>query len=108
HKDEINSKYIRTPDAKEFPPFNTVSMYYSMFQSCLLKTKYEIENKRYDWVIKSRSDFALNGKIPFENMESNKLYVPSDRLTPQHDFANDQFAVGSSSVMNKYMSTWLN
>src|SRR5208283_211049 len=38
----------------------------------------------------------------------NKLYVPSDRLTPQHDFANDQFAVGSSPIMNKYMSTWLN
>ena len=61
----------------------------------------------YDWVIKTRSDFALNGFIPFSQIVNNKaVYIPNCRMVPTRDFGNDQFAFGTPSVMSNYMSTF--
>lgn len=106
-KEPYDSKYTNTPNAKGWPPHATVSMFYSMFQSLLLKTDYELMFNRYDWVVKTRFDYAINGVIPFNQLDKNNLYIPNCRMVPTHDFGNDQFAFGSNKVMTEYMSTYL-
>lgn len=105
-KNKFNQKYTNTPNAKDFPPGNVPYQYYSIFQSCLFKIEHEIKTQQYDWVIKTRFDFALNGIIPFETLNKDHVYIPNCRMVPSRDFGNDQFAFGSSGVMNKYMSTY--
>lgn len=102
----LNKKYTNTPNPEVFPPSNAVFAYYSIFQSCLLKTKNETKTQAYDWVIKTRFDYALNGQIPFSTIDKTKIYIPNCRMVITRDFGNDQFAFGSTFVMNKYMSTY--
>lgn len=84
-------------------------MFYSIFKSCQLKVSQELTSGiNYDWVIKSRSDYALNVKIPFEELDNTKIYIPNCRMVPERDFGNDQFAFGSSDVMNRSMSIYEN
>lgn len=104
----LNRKYVNTPNAKVFPASNSVFAYYSLFRSCLYKIDHEVKTQTYDWVVKTRFDYALNAKIPFEQLNKEKLYIPNCRMVPTRDFGNDQFAFGSSNVMNKYMSTYVN
>ena len=105
---DFDTKYT-APDMKRHPPRFVVSMFYSMQKSCELKVKKELkEKKRYDWVIKSRPDYALNIVIPFKDCDENKLYIPNCRMVPERDFGNDQFAWGSSVVMNKRMTVYQN
>lgn len=106
--DQLNSKYTNTPNALKFPAANSVYAYYSLFRSCLLKIDREIKTKRYDWVVKTRFDYALNGNLPFDQLNPAKIYIPNCRMVLTRDFGNDQFAFGSSEVMNMYMSTYLN
>jgi hypothetical protein len=106
----INNRYTRCADAINFPAYATVSSFFSIYHSCLLKTNYEIRNGfTYDWVIKTRFDYALNIPLNFNsiNLDSSKVYVPHCRMTAAHDFCNDQFGFSSSANMNKYMSTYL-
>ena len=44
----LNKKYTNTPNPEVFPPSNAVFAYYSIFQSCLLKTKNETKTQAYD------------------------------------------------------------
>lgn len=104
----LNLKYTHTPNAVGWPPFATVSAFYSMFQTLLLKVNEEINGRAYNWVIKTRFDYALNIKIPFNELDPQKLYIPNCRMVPTKDFGNDQFAFGRTNVMNDYMSTYLN
>jgi len=107
--DDFDSKYTNTPNATMHPPRFTVAMLYSIYKSCELKTTHEIdESFGYDWVIKSRTDYALNVKIPFEELDNTKLYIPNCRMVPERDFGNDQFAFGGTHVMNKRMSIYMN
>lgn len=106
-KSFYDSKYTNTPNAAGWPPHATVSMFYSVFQSLLLKTKHELAHSRYDWIVKMRFDYALNGVLPFDQLDKTKLYIPNCRMTPLRDFGNDQFAFGSNVVVTDYMSTYL-
>lgn len=99
---EADKKYTNTPNAERHPPRFTESMLYSMNKCRKLLIG------EYDWVIKSRSDYALNVKIPFDTLDNSKLYIPNCRMVPERDFGNDQFAFGSKDTMMKYMSTWEN
>lgn len=101
-----DEKYTNIADPK-WPAHSTVSMYYSIFRSLLLKTKHELSHDRYDWIVKTRFDYALNGVLPFQQLDKTKLYIPNCRMTPLRDFGNDQFAFGSNAVMTAYMSTYL-
>jgi hypothetical protein len=105
--EEYNKIYTNTPNAKGWPPYATASMFYSLFRSLVKKTEYEILNGKYNWVVKTRFDYALNGVLPFDQLDNNKLYIPNCRMTPLRDFGNDQFAFGSNRVMTDYMSTYL-
>lgn len=106
---EFDTMYKNTPNAVAHPPRFTVSMLFSMLRSCELKITHEMATKTtYDWVIKSRSDYALNVKIPFEELNGDKLYIPNCRMSPDRDFGNDQFAFGNSDVMNRRMTIYHN
>jgi hypothetical protein len=104
----LNNKYTRTPDAVKFPASSSAYAYYSMFRSCLYKIDHEVKTQQYDWVVKTRFDYALNSSIPFDQLDPTKIYIPNCRMVPSRDFGNDQFAFGSSYVMNQYMSTYIN
>tara|TARA_B100001094_G_scaffold28053_1_gene23484 strand:+ start:10199 stop:10915 length:717 start_codon:yes stop_codon:yes gene_type:complete len=105
----FDEMYKNTPDAINHPPRFTVSMLYSIEKSCELKVRKELQSKKkYDWVIKSRPDYALNTLINFYELDSNKLYIPNCRMVPEKDFGNDQFAFSSSNIMNKRMTIYSN
>lgn len=95
-----NDRYPRTPEPENRPPWNAYCMFYSMYKSSQLLAG------EYDWVIKSRTDYALNTLIPFGELDSSKLYIPNCRMVPERDFGNDQFAFSSQENMLKYMSTF--
>ena len=68
--DDFDSLYTNTPNPQKWPPRFTVASYYSIYRSCELKTIEEVQSKKiYDWVIRSRFDYALNTVIPFEEMD---------------------------------------
>jgi hypothetical protein len=96
------SKYTRTPIPLKHPQFATYSMYYS------LNEVRKLIDGDYDWVIKTRTDYALNTKFNFEQLDNSKVYVPDDYIPEARDRANDQFAFGSMANMDKYMSTFEN
>jgi len=93
--------YTNTPNPIKHPPRFTYYMLYSMYNVSKL-----IEGE-YDWVIKTRTDYALNVTIPFDQLDNSKLHIPNCRMVPERDFGNDQFAFSSQENMMKYMSTFL-
>ena len=106
---KFDEQYTNTPNAERHPPRFTVAMLHSIYKSCELKTTHELTDRFvYNWVVKSRSDYALNVVIPFDELDNTKLYIPNCRMVPERDFGNDQFAFGGSDVMNKRMSIYLN
>lgn len=102
--ERMDIKYINTPNAVRHPPQATYSMCYSMYEVSKLISS----DVHYDWVIKTRTDYALNVVIPFNELDDTKLYIPNCRMVPERDFGNDQFAFGSKETMMKYMSTFKN
>ena len=99
---DYDSKYTNTPNAEKYPPRFTYRMFYSM-NECR-----KLIFGDYDWIIRSRTDYALNVKIPFSDLDNSKLYIPNCRMVPTRDFGNDQFAFSSKDNMMKYMSTYEN
>jgi|APGre2960657373_1045057.scaffolds.fasta_scaffold25350_3 hypothetical protein len=102
------SKYTNTP-----PPspnwkvkdgrMSTYAQLYAIERCNSMKCIYEQEHKMtFDWVIRSRFDFAINARIPFDELDNSKLYIPNCRMVPTRDFGNDQFAFSSSENMDKY------
>ena len=102
------SKYTRVPPPQpnwkvKDPARAAWNLTYSLMKANELKIINEEETlTTYDWVIRSRYDFALNVVIPFAELDNTKLYIPNCRMTPQRDFGNDQFAFSSSKNMDKY------
>jgi hypothetical protein len=103
--EQEDKKYTNTPDASKWPPRFTLSAFYSINESKKLFQEFGIN---YDFVIRTRYDYALNVKIAFEKMHANKLYIPNCRMVPERNFGNDQFAFSSAENMIKYMSTYEN
>jgi hypothetical protein len=106
------SKYTNTP-----PPspnwkvkdgrLSTFVQLYAIESCNMMKCIYEQgHDMEFDWVIRSRFDFAINTKIPFAELNNTKLYIPNCRITPNRDFGNDQFAFSSSKNMDKYSDTF--
>jgi len=86
--------------SEQFPIENTMLMFYSMFKS------FEHVHLLYDVIVRSRFDYALNISPPLHLTAVNKLYVPSDRMTSEHDFCADMFAWGTYPAMKRYMETF--
>lgn len=104
---DFDTRYTNTPNPERHPPRFTVNAFYSIFRSNLMRIQEEHISGQYDWVIRTRYDYALNASIPFHRMSKDRLYVPNCRISPNRDFCNDQFAVGSSHIMTAYCSTYM-
>jgi hypothetical protein len=92
-----NSDMI-VPNASHPANFCT-SMFYSIYKSNELLNEYSLFNEtKYDFVIRSRFDLALNKIINFSTLEKGVLYVSKDIEGPS--LLNDQFAIADPSTMN--------
>lgn len=109
----LNKKYInaRFPkiDSPAYPAFNTYSMFYSVFHANQLKKDWEDEKGfKFDVVVRTRFDFLINKNMDFSDIQSGKIYVPDCRNDPNRIFCTDQFAYGTSEVMDLYSNTYQN
>ena len=106
------SKYTNTP-----PPspnwkvkdgrMSTYAQLYAIKECMQTKRDYEkYTDMKFDWVVRSRFDFAINVRIPFEELDSSKLHIPNCRRTSNRDFGSDQFAFSSSDNMDKYADAY--
>lgn len=112
--ENINSLYTNTPNAKFWPPSATYSSFFSIWAANNLRVRHEIATgKPYDYVMRTRFDFALNVDIRerFNElrrvMDSGSIIVPSDRGTNDPFFCNDQWAFGNSQAITEYCSTYM-
>lgn len=84
------------------------SMFYSIYKSNDLRLKHQMLNGiKYDFVIRSRFDLALNKIIDFSTLEKGVIYTSKDTDEP-NALLNDQFAIADPDTMNLYASTFLN
>ena len=106
------SKYTNVPPPQpnwkvKDPARSTWNQLYGVMICNSLKSEFELlYDMKFDWVIRSRFDFAINVKIPFAELDNTKLYIPNCRQVPNRDFGNDQFAFSSSENMDKYADTF--
>ena len=90
------TKYTRVPPPQpnwkvKDPARAAWNLTYSLMKANDLKSDYEkYHNMKFDWVVRSRYDFALNAQIPFEELDNTKLYIPNCRMTTGRDFGNDR------------------
>jgi hypothetical protein len=83
-------------------------MFYSIYRANDLRIRHQVLNDiKYDFVIRSRFDLALNKVIDFSSLERGKVYISKDTDGP-NPLLNDQFAIADSDTMNVYASTFLN
>lgn len=88
---------------------STYAQMYAIKEVMQSKSDYETYyNMKFDWVVRSRFDFAINVRIPFDELDNSKLYIPNCRMSPNRDFGNDQFAFSSSENMDKYAQVYWN
>lgn len=83
-----------------------LSMYYSIYQANKLKCEYEDNNNIiFDRVIRMRfdSDF-INESLDLKKTISLDLCIPDTRF--DYSGINDQFAIGSSQVMDIYSNVY--
>lgn len=81
-----------------------ISMFYSIFKANELKSRYEsINGMTFDRVIRMRFDSDIHEDIELTKLEGDCIYIPDE-----YDYGglNDQFAVGSSRVMDTYSETF--
>jgi len=86
-------------------PNNVLSMFYSIKQANNLKCAYENENNfEYDLVIRARTDLILQNNLNFSLIDKNKIYYYGlgQTMFDNISICNDQFALGSSKLMNIY------
>ena len=82
---------------------STLAQLHGIHWCMAIKKRWESTHyEKFDWVIRSRPDFAINARIPFDELDNSKLYIPNCRMVPTRDFGNDQFAFSSSENMDKY------
>lgn len=94
------------PEGKEL----AMSMFYGINEVNLLRILYERDNSfTYDYVIRMRSDITF--EKPIENMlaySSDTVYAPRAGYLIEDYAVNDQFAIGSSVNMTKFLNIFNN
>lgn len=103
--EDINSDLV-VPNSSHPAHFCT-SMFYSIYKSDHFRIVSEISfKKKYDFIIRSRFDLALNALIDFSKLEKGKVYVSKDTDGP-NALLNDQFAIADPETMKIYSSTYI-
>jgi hypothetical protein len=102
---KINQDMI-VPNASH-PAYFCTSMFYSIFKADHFRNVAELFfDKKYDFVIRSRFDFALNKVIDFSQLKKGKVYISKD-TDGTNPLFNDQFAIADPETMKIYSSTFL-
>lgn len=105
--DLMNQKYSKIGNEKH-PPCNTLSMFHSIFAADYFRGNVErMGNDNFDFVVRCRYDYAVNVKIPFDQLKKGTLYTPFEPHLHQRGMVTDQFAIASPEIMTRYASTWL-
>jgi hypothetical protein len=100
----INSDMVVTNSSH--PANFCTSMFYSIQKADHFRVVTEATlSKKYDFVIRSRFDLALNSVIDFTKLEKGKVYISKDFDGP-NPLLNDQFAIADPDTMNIYSSTY--
>ena len=101
----VNEDVYNTSFARE-----TTSMYRSYFMVNQMKQAHEKQHGfKYDWVIRSRPDFALNKDICFDQLDNEKLYVVDGGIPTDSNRAIDcNFAFSNSENMDTYCNLFNN
>lgn len=87
------------------PAINTFGMYRSIMMSNLLRIA---SGRKYDWLVRTRFDFALNTSLDFTNMRDGRMYYCNTRSNSEHTAVHDQFVVAQSNNMDEYCSLYDN
>lgn len=87
------------------PARNTILMYRSIKYADMLRQNSGI---KYDWVLRTRFDFALNKKINFQDLDPNKMYFCDTRSNVDRTTVHDQFVIATSNNMNIYSDVYDN
>lgn len=102
---ESVNEHMFVPNSSH-PANHVTSMLYSIYFANNFRIIHELSKGiQYDFVIRSRFDFALNKPIDFDNLRKDVVYIPKD--VEGESLFNDQFAVSSADSMNCYSSTFL-
>lgn len=117
--DECEKKFKDLFNSLEFAPASDendiirtdvgpISMHYSIYQSNQLKKQYEEDhNIVFDWVIRMRTDSEFKYDALNLNSLTEELNIPEGEDWASNSI-NDQFAIGTSSVMDRYSSLYKN
>lgn len=103
-----NFSQYKAPSPRHYvlrPARNTILLYRSIRYADILRQSY---NEKYDFVIRSRFDFALNVKINFEQLDKDKIYFCNTRANSEKTIMHDQFAIAHPSLMSRYSSLYSN
>lgn len=103
---ETTNSDLMVPNASHPANFCT-SMFYSIHRSDNYRIRSETaSDKKYDFVIRSRFDLALNKVIDFGSLKKGIVYTSIDADVP-NPLLNDQFAIADPDTMAIYSSTFL-
>jgi hypothetical protein len=96
-------KESNEPDYRNRMVNNTLSNFYSMNQVLLLKKEEEYKNnKKYDYVIRMRSDCVIHTKLIYESYDNNKVHYTGILNQPDKMVA-DWINFGNSINMDVFM-----
>jgi hypothetical protein len=109
---EIAQKYNHGHHYLTVPPSSVYSNYchyHSVYMADLARTRYEqTTGDKYDWVICTRFDIALNIRIDFDGLDSSKIYESDFNAAIYNSngfrVQNPVLAAGNSENMKKYCS----
>jgi hypothetical protein len=87
------------------PARNTILMYRSIHYADMLRRTSGVE---HDWVVRTRFDFALNRKIPFDELDKTKMYFCDTRSNEQKTAVHDQFCIATPQDMDHYSDVYPN
>lgn len=81
------------------PARNTIMMYRSIMYADMLRKNSGVS---YDWVVRTRFDFALNARLNLESLNKNKMYFCDTRSNEQKSVVHDQFCIATPIDMGIY------
>ncbi len=85
------------------PARNFFMMYRSILLADLMRQSSEIE---YDWIVRTRFDFALNKMIDFAALNDSKMYFCDTQKNSEHTAVHDQFVISKPKDMSVYSSVY--
>lgn len=102
----VTEKY-QNPHTPRFNAHSNYCHYHSVYMADCVRREYQaLHGIKYDWVVCTRFDIALNIRLDFERMDNSKVYQSDFNIdvymTNGYKVQNPVFAVGNSENMERY------